>query len=302
MPFLHTAAAATMLAALTSAASAQNLIYIDENGGGGNPRGLYTLDAGTGLAGLRATLGGAERFFGLDVQPGTGRVFATAVPGVTTLWTIDVNTGATNMVGSTGVQTMADITFDPATGKLYGLERNSPYRFYEVDPNTGGSTLLGTLNDSVRCGLTFAPDGTLYGFSTDGVLSKIDLGTLATAPIGGSSLSGGPVEDACVTPAGDLFFTLFGGTVYKVDRNTGNQTLIHTSGMGSGLLGIIQEPGGAPPCYPDCNGDNTLNLSDFGCFTTKFALGDPYADCNGDSVLNLSDFGCFTTKFALGCP
>ncbi|MCC6659763.1 MAG: hypothetical protein IT437_02630, partial [Phycisphaerales bacterium] len=45
-----------------------------------------------------------------------------------------------------------------------------------------------------------------------------------------------------------------------------------------------------------------LNLSDFGCFTTKFALGDAYADCNGDGVLNLSDFGCFTTKFALGCP
>ncbi|MCC6660209.1 MAG: hypothetical protein IT437_04915 [Phycisphaerales bacterium] len=58
----------------------------------------------------------------------------------------------------------------------------------------------------------------------------------------------------------------------------------------------------APACYPDCNGDSVLNLSDFGCFTTKFALGDPYADCNGDSVLNLSDFGCFTTKFALGCP
>jgi hypothetical protein len=55
-------------------------------------------------------------------------------------------------------------------------------------------------------------------------------------------------------------------------------------------------------CYPDCNGDGALNLSDFGCFQTKFALGDPYADCNGDSVLNLSDFGCFQTKFALGCP
>ena len=55
-------------------------------------------------------------------------------------------------------------------------------------------------------------------------------------------------------------------------------------------------------CYADCNGDGGLNLSDFGCFTTKFALGEAYADCNGDGVRNLSDFGCFTTKFALGCP
>ena len=55
-------------------------------------------------------------------------------------------------------------------------------------------------------------------------------------------------------------------------------------------------------CYPDCNADGFLNLSDFGCFTTKFALGDAYADCNGDGMRNLADFGCFTTKFALGCP
>ncbi|MCC6659308.1 MAG: hypothetical protein IT437_00320 [Phycisphaerales bacterium] len=57
-----------------------------------------------------------------------------------------------------------------------------------------------------------------------------------------------------------------------------------------------------PACYPDCNGDGALNLADFGCFQTKFALGDQYTDCNSDGVLNLSDFGCFTTKFALGCP
>jgi hypothetical protein len=55
-------------------------------------------------------------------------------------------------------------------------------------------------------------------------------------------------------------------------------------------------------CYADCNGDGQLNLSDFGCFQTAFALGNPYADCNQDTVLNLSDFGCFQTKFALGCP
>ncbi|MCC6661916.1 MAG: hypothetical protein IT437_13635 [Phycisphaerales bacterium] len=55
-------------------------------------------------------------------------------------------------------------------------------------------------------------------------------------------------------------------------------------------------------CEADCNGDGTLNLADFGCFQTRFALGHPLADCNGDGLLNLSDFGCFQTKFALGCP
>jgi hypothetical protein len=55
-------------------------------------------------------------------------------------------------------------------------------------------------------------------------------------------------------------------------------------------------------CYPDCNTDGQLNLADFGCFQTRFALGEPYADCNGDGALNLADFGCFQTSFALGCP
>ena len=54
-------------------------------------------------------------------------------------------------------------------------------------------------------------------------------------------------------------------------------------------------------CYADCNGDAALNLADFGCFQTKFVMGDSYCDCNGDQQLNLGDFGCFTTKFALGC-
>ena len=96
------------------------------------------------------------------------------------------------------------------------------------------------------------------------------------------------------------------GSPFSVDiSGDGNFVLAgtkstHANNFGNG--GNTYLLGTAAPCYPDCNGDAVLNLSDFGCFTTKFALGDPYADCNGDAVLNLSDFGCFTTKFALGCP
>jgi hypothetical protein len=68
------------------------------------------------------------------------------------------------------------------------------------------------------------------------------------------------------------------------------------------LANAMRWADGGAGCYPDCNGDGVLGLADFGCFQTKFALGDPYADCNGDGVLGLADFGCFQTKFALGCP
>jgi hypothetical protein len=75
------------------------------------------------------------------------------------------------------------------------------------------------------------------------------------------------------------------------------------TGGGLELLGgFIGGAGGPPPCYPDCDGDGILTLADFGCFQTKFGLGDLYADCDGDALLTLADFGCFQTAFGLGCP
>ncbi len=55
-------------------------------------------------------------------------------------------------------------------------------------------------------------------------------------------------------------------------------------------------------CYPDCTADGQLTVADFGCFQTKFVIGDPYADCNGLGGLTIADFGCFQTKFVAGCP
>ena len=55
-------------------------------------------------------------------------------------------------------------------------------------------------------------------------------------------------------------------------------------------------------CYPDCNADGALTVSDFGCFQTQFVAGSAYADCNGDGALTVSDFGCFQTRFVAGCP
>ncbi len=58
---------------------------------------------------------------------------------------------------------------------------------------------------------------------------------------------------------------------------------------------------GAGGCYPDCDDNGTLNVNDYICFQTKFALGDPYADCDNNGVRNVNDYICFQTKFALGC-
>jgi hypothetical protein len=68
-----------------------------------------------------------------------------------------------------------------------------------------------------------------------------------------------------------------------------------------------------PFCYADCDnstspkgkdaGPPVLDIDDFICFQTKFAIGDYlYADCDLDGYLTIDDYLCFQTKFALGCP
>jgi hypothetical protein len=54
-------------------------------------------------------------------------------------------------------------------------------------------------------------------------------------------------------------------------------------------------------CPADCDESGELDIDDFICFQTYFALGDPLADCDGDGVLNIDDFICFQTAFAIGC-
>jgi hypothetical protein len=55
-------------------------------------------------------------------------------------------------------------------------------------------------------------------------------------------------------------------------------------------------------CYPDCDGNETLDFFDFLCFQNAFLAGDPYADCDGNQTLDFFDFLCFQNEFLAGCP
>ncbi len=57
----------------------------------------------------------------------------------------------------------------------------------------------------------------------------------------------------------------------------------------------------ATVCYADCDASGSLDIDDFICFQTAFALQDPYADCDGSGALDIDDFICFQTLFAIGC-
>ena len=96
---------------------ADELTYFDENGGNGNPRGLYNFDTETGDSELRAEVGGNQRFFSLTQRASDGVVYASHV-NASDLYIIDVDTGEFKFVAATGLATVADITFDPNNDKL----------------------------------------------------------------------------------------------------------------------------------------------------------------------------------------
>ncbi len=54
-------------------------------------------------------------------------------------------------------------------------------------------------------------------------------------------------------------------------------------------------------CKVDCDTSGELDIDDFICFQTRFAIGDQYADCDASGALDIDDFICFQTFFAIGC-
>jgi hypothetical protein len=69
----------------------------------------------------------------------------------------------------------------------------------------------------------------------------------------------------------------------------------------SGFQGVMHYYQDCTPCPADCDHNAALNINDFVCFQTTFAIGDMAADCDGDGQLSIDDFLCFMTAFAVGC-
>ncbi len=54
-------------------------------------------------------------------------------------------------------------------------------------------------------------------------------------------------------------------------------------------------------CIADCDKNDSLDIDDFICYQTLYAIGDPKADCDSDGKLLIDDFICFQTAYAIGC-
>ncbi len=126
----------------------------------------------------------------------------------------------------------------------------------------------------------FVLDAVSANFGMGGAFSSIGINELNS---GGDSVPDGTRTNIGLNP--DKPAAIPPGT-FKVDYIDGN----------GGAKLIVAED-----CAADCDGSGSLNIDDFVCFQTLFALGDPAADCDASGGLNIDDFVCFQTLYAIGC-
>jgi hypothetical protein len=156
-------------------------------------------------------------------------IVAQAAP---TLWvstggaqlaTVDVATGATTLIGSTGIA-LTDIAFSP-TGDLYGISFTS---LYQVNASTGATTLVGSLGavSGTANALVFGSDGTLYMAGSS--LYSVNTLTGAASAIGAIGFqSGGDLAFIGST----LYMATSGNQLVEVDVSTGAGTFIGNLGV-----------------------------------------------------------------------
>jgi len=132
--------------------------------------GSYTSIGSTGLDGR-----------GMAYDDANGVLYATNAygsPGATTLYTVDITTGAATMVGSMGLDSyLIGLAYDEVNDTLYAnavdTGGDSLGRLYTVDVATGATTLVGLNNAGQIDGLAWIPEPASLSLLALGALAVI---------------------------------------------------------------------------------------------------------------------------------
>jgi trimeric autotransporter adhesin len=131
--------------------------------------------------------------------------------------------------------------------------------------------------------------------------------------VGGGFLEAGGIQAWGIARWNGRDWSALGPGVYGSRGISVDALTTFDDGTGPALYvgGIFEQAGGVPadniarwrctPCYPDCDGNGTLDFFDFLCFQNAFLAQDPYADCDRDGTLTFFDFLCFQNEFLAGC-
>jgi hypothetical protein len=196
----------------------QHLYSIDLATGAATDVGLVGFADGEGLGGVGNTvyaIGGAvNQLWDVTTPPGTligpvgvrtgldagldydytsGTMYnVNASSGTSGLYTIDLTTGATTLVGTSSV--FSDGLAIDATGQAFGTDWIFSDGLYSVDLTTGAMTFVGPFNVgnvSLQAGASFDASGTLWCLTSDGRIWTINAATGAATQVSTISVGGG---------------------------------------------------------------------------------------------------------------
>ena len=156
---------------------------------------LYTVDPATGRPLTTRSINGSSDIFNISFAP-DGTLYGLGNNNGN-LYIVDTATATARFIG-TSAQSIFGLEFGPG-GVLYGCG----FDLYQINPGTGAATDLGRLatgSSALFGDLDFAPDGVMYGVTsqiTSDSLYRIDLPTATAALIG---ITGGDLRSIASVP------------------------------------------------------------------------------------------------------
>lgn len=223
------------VALTTTAAARADFLY----GTDGFTSDLIRIDDSDGSSTIIGSMG-LPYGLGLAVNGNTGVAYTRDFDN---LYTVDLNTAATTLVGASG-SFITGPTFHSTCTTLYSVNQSTG-DFYSVDPSSGTATLVGNTGLNTPLGLTTNAAGVVYVADISGGISTIDTSTgLATVLY--SSVDARGLTSISFDSTGALFgVTLNDDVLVKIDLATGTTTDIGGSLPRQDIRGLGFVPGGA---------------------------------------------------------
>jgi len=237
------------------------------------------------------------------------------------LWTVDVGTGADDLIGAvSGAEAIfSGMAFD-AAGDLYcidGFNDALSDRLFLIDASSGGGSVVGDTGENWNFrSMAYDPSSdTLYA-ARDNRLYTADRSSGAVtfvADISGAGLD--QLTSLVIDASGNAYGSDIGdGDVFAIDLTTGNATRLGSAFPGSrtwfndlsfapdGTLWGAREQGGGLFTIDTTTGDATLVYSTrtYRSIAFEVATNPCRADFDGDGELTIFDFLAFQNAFDAG--
>jgi len=154
--------------------------------------------------------------------------------GNSKIYDIDINTGATTLIGATGVS-ITGLAYDVTTSTLYASTyANSASSLYSIDEYTGASTLIGPMGSAsgLIIGIACNNNGDLFGISLNDTLFSINKTTGTATPVGPLGIDIAYAQDIAYDRDNNILYgTLYtaqGGLLGQINTTTGAVTTLST--------------------------------------------------------------------------